>query len=236
MTSEKPSYPKLDYNEHARGLPRDDFWGQVKRTVNGQPVSEEQITMIVTAIAGRLHLQADDILLDLACGNGALSVRLFDRCRGFLGVDLSDYLISVAQEYFERAPDYRFLCSDGSSFLRDEPSPERFTKVLCYGAVACFSDEQLRESLMLLNRRFTNVSRVFIGNAPDKERAHLFYTRRQPEPGEIDDHTTAVGKWRTRRDYLMMAEATGWTMEFLSMPEAFYGAAYRYDLVLTRKA
>jgi hypothetical protein len=32
-----------------------------------------------------------------------------------------------------------------------------------------------------------------------------------------------------------MAEATDWSMEFFSMPEHFYGAAYRYDLVLTRK-
>lgn len=200
MDNNKPDYPRLDYNEHARVLARDDFWGQVKRTVQDRPVSEEQIQLIVDAMIERLRLQANDVLLDLACGNGALSVRLFDRCKGFLGVDLSGYLISVAQEYFERKPGYCFLCSDGTAYLCSEPEPERFTKVACYGAVACFSDDQLRDSLMLLNQRFTNVSRVFIGNAPDKDRAHLFYTKRQPEPGEIDDHTTAVGKWRTQRD------------------------------------
>jgi len=45
-----------DYDSHARTRPRDDFWGQVRRTVHGQPVTEAQVGMIVGAAADLLAL------------------------------------------------------------------------------------------------------------------------------------------------------------------------------------
>src|ERR1700750_1427456 len=67
------SYPKLDYDQYARTLPTDDLWGQVKRTVAGNPVDGSQIEMIVEAIRAGLQLTPDDNLLDIGCGNGVLS-------------------------------------------------------------------------------------------------------------------------------------------------------------------
>lgn len=78
----------------------EDFWVQVKRTVKGQPVSQDQIDMIVSAMTAALDLSPDDILLDLGCGNGALTTYFFHRCRGGLGVDFSEFLISVARRNF----------------------------------------------------------------------------------------------------------------------------------------
>lgn len=66
-----------DFKEHPKTVAQDDFWAQVKRTVNGQPVSQEQIDMIVARVKSGLILQRGDKLLDLACGNGALSRYFF---------------------------------------------------------------------------------------------------------------------------------------------------------------
>ncbi|MDG2113706.1 MAG: hypothetical protein P8N02_13955, partial [Actinomycetota bacterium] len=57
---------------------RNDFWSQIKRTVNGEPVSEEDIGMIVDQVTGQLQLASADHLLDLGCGNAALAARMFD--------------------------------------------------------------------------------------------------------------------------------------------------------------
>ncbi len=73
------------YDTHAGTRPRDDFWGQVRRTVHGRHATEAQVGMIVGAAADLLALEVGDRLLDLGCGNGALSRPLFDRCAGGVG-------------------------------------------------------------------------------------------------------------------------------------------------------
>jgi hypothetical protein len=108
-----------DFKEYPKTLAPTDFWGQVKRTVNGQAVSEEQIQMILALIRRELQLDKDDRLLDLACGNGALSQYLFADCREFLGVDFSEVLIDVARIALRtsatslRACRRRTLCAAG---------------------------------------------------------------------------------------------------------------------------
>ena len=37
------NFPKWDYKEYPKTLPPDDFWGQVRRTVMGKPISESEI-------------------------------------------------------------------------------------------------------------------------------------------------------------------------------------------------
>ena len=64
-------YLEFNHDEHARSCKRDDFWGQIRRTVNGVPVDEEQIKLVVETIIKELKLNAKDTVLDLCCGNGA---------------------------------------------------------------------------------------------------------------------------------------------------------------------
>ncbi len=52
-------FPKWDYKEYPKTLPPDDLWGQVRRTVYGKPVSEDQIQMMVDAIVAGLELRPD---------------------------------------------------------------------------------------------------------------------------------------------------------------------------------
>ncbi len=88
--SEDETYRKFDHDAYARSREADDFWGQIRRTVQGVPVSDDQIALIVDTIREALRLGPDDTLLDIACGNGALSQLLFGSCARYLGVD--DYV------------------------------------------------------------------------------------------------------------------------------------------------
>lgn len=99
------------YKQYPSAMAPGDFWRQIKRTVNGEPVSDEQISMIVSAIRDALAFSPEDQLLDLACGNGALSQYFFDECENFLGVDVSEILIDVAKRYFEQ-PKRQFVLAD----------------------------------------------------------------------------------------------------------------------------
>lgn len=233
MPDDNNTYQKFDYDEYARTRAPDDFWGQVKRTVHGVPVSDEQIKMIVDTIRSALDLKPNDTLLDIACGNGALSRLLFDSCSGYLGVDLSEHLISVAKANFEALPNYQFMQQGAAEYVRAEGRPERFSKVLCYGSFPYFPAADAAEVLRTLFEKFTNVQSVFIGNLPDKDRAAEFY-KKPPDVEELADSCSQIGIWRTRSEFELLAGDAGWKVRFSTMPAEFYASYYRYDALLSR--
>lgn len=228
MTRE--AYPKWDYKEYPKTLPPDDLWGQVRRTIMGKPIPPGQIEMMMEAIRRGLDLQANDCLLDLGCGNGALSSPLFDRCASFVGVDASEYLIEVAQRNFSSAG-RDFICSDVNDYLRRETLPP-FDKILCFGTFSYLSNEEAFEMLALLRTRCTSVRRFFLGNLPDRARAAAFYSDADLPEADLDTHRSQIGLWRDQAFVMSMAEKTGWQARIEQMPDDFYQAHYRYNVVL----
>lgn len=234
MQNDKISYKKFDHNEHAKSRAPDDFWGQIRRTVQGEPVSDEQIKMIVEAIQTSLQLNPNDSLLDLACGNGALSHLFFDSLAEYQGVDFSEHLISVAKKNFERSPSHQFMTMGAAEYVRQELHPKKFTKVLCYGSFSYFPAADAVEVLSTLFDKFSNVQTVFIGNLPDKDRAAAFYKEKQVTIEEMADHESQIGIWRTQSEFAQLATSAGWNSTFSVMPSEYYASYYRYDMLLSR--
>lgn len=224
---------RLLYNTHAAKAAPDDFWSQVRRTVRGRPVDEAQINLIVDAVCTELDLRVDDVLLDLCCGNGALTDRIFTRCRGGLGVDFAENLIAIAQQHFATA-ERLYAVGDVVDFCETAGDTSQFTKALCYGAFALLAADSARRMLQALCERFGSITRVVIGNLPDRALLHSFYDADKYRPGIEYDHESPLGIWRTEDEFRELAAATGWTVEFRRMPVEFFGAAYRYDAILKR--
>lgn len=221
------------YKEHPKTCEPDDFWGQVKRTVNGKPVSQEQIDMIVCAVVDQLKLKEDDFLLDLCCGNGALTSLLVEHCQGVLGIDFSEYLIEVANKHFAK-PTQSYVLSDVVQFCESPISPEKYTKMLCYGSFSYLENHRAERLLWLLAEKFPNINTAFIGNYPDKAKMLDFFGEREINPGIENEADSPIGIWRTEAEFIELAQRCGWNAEIHKMPRAYYSAHYRYDVVLTR--
>lgn len=223
------------YNDDSKTCNPNDFWGQVKRSVNGVPVSQDQIDMIIPVVVAGLALNRQDYLLDLCCGNGALSTRFFEHCKGGLGVDFSEYLISIANGNFAASPDQTYIVQDVVEFCENPATPDVFSKAVCYGAFAYIEQNKSERLLRSLNNNFPNIERVFIGEYPDKEHLSDFYGNRPLAPGIENDPESPLGVWRTKEEFISLAERCGWQAEIRQMPEKYFAAYYRYDVVLSRK-
>lgn len=229
-------YNKSDYKEYPKTLEPDDFWGQVRRTMYGKPISEEQILMIVDAIKKCLEFEKSDILLDIACGNGALSRYLFSSCSGFLGIDYSEYLIEVAKKNFEKLPDYQFQVREAMDYVASESNPEIYTKALCYGSFTYLPSDSAFTFLKLLAQRFKKIKKMYIGNLPDKDLAHKFYRDDVDYSDELSNPMSQIGIWRSRKEFECLAHESGWrVVSFHQMPKDFFSAHYRYDVILERR-
>jgi SAM-dependent methyltransferase len=200
----------------------------------GKRISEEEVRLLVDHIRGQLKLQPNDVLLDLGCGNGALSARLFDDCAGYAGVDVSAYLIEVSKEFFERPPHYLFFHSDAAEFAKLVDEPERFTKGLCFAVLQYMPLGKVAAVLQILRGRFPNLHRVVLGNLPNREKAHLFFTDGYDE-SDLERHKSQVGKWWSTEEIGGLASSLGWEVSFSRMPEDVFNAKYRFDAILTRR-
>lgn len=222
------------YEAHARACEPDNFLGQVKHTVAGKPISEDQVALIAQSVLRGLDVQPSDRVLDLCCGNGALTTRVFEVCAGGLGVDFTPTLIAVANRHFVRRPQEAFRLQDVLDFVETAENPETFTKMLCHGGFQYLPASDGRELLASLYRRFSNVTRVFLGNLPDKSRMDAFFGDRDRPPGLEDDSTSPFGLWRTENEIKTLSTSAGWTSQILHMSNEYYASHYRFDVLLSR--
>jgi SAM-dependent methyltransferase len=228
-------FEKFNYDEHAKSCDPEDFWLQVNRQMYGEPVGDDQIALIVGAISAGLDVQGHDFILDIGCGNGALSDRIFSTCAGGHGVDSSEFLIDVAQTHFGRRAGVQYSFANAVDFVASSVETERarYTKVLWYGAMMHFPDADVLAILNDLRQRFTGVTCCFIGNILDRARLHDFYQGAAYVPGIEDSHETALGLWRSECDVIALADRSGWVASIRRMPPEFYGSIYRFDAILT---
>lgn len=224
---------KFLYDTFARQIGAEDLQKQIRRTVKGEAVPQQQIDMILTAIRAGLYLTDKDCLLELACGNGALSQSFIGSCTAYLGTDISECLIGVAKTHFEALPHIRFEQADALDCLTTLQDPEKYNKLLCYAAFQYFPDPMIIALLETVRRRFPTMARMFIGNLPDLQQAHLFFEQAMPDAALLKSNETPIGIWRTQDEFRALCQAAGWHVSFTRMPEAFYAAAYRYDAALT---
>ena len=221
------------HDDHARRCDPRDFWRQVRRTVNGEPVPQGQIDLIVSMVNRELDIQPSDYLLDLCCGNGALTTSFFERCRGGHGVDYSSTLIDVAKKNFVTGTETTFERSDVVEYLDRESNPGRFNKVLCYGSFNYLSRESVADLLRLLRQRFSHVERFVIGNIADRDRMSHFFRDGAYVEGVEDRADSPIGIWWSRQQLADLCTASGWSARIHVMPSSYYAAHYRFDAVLT---
>ena len=219
----------FDYNLRVKQFEKDDFWRQVRRTINGQPVSTEQISLIVEQITKHLMLSSSDILLDLGCGNGALTNLLRSNCQSIYGIDRSEYLISVANEFFA-GDNMIFSVGDIRSLDFKALSDHKINKALMYGVSSFISDSDLSVFIQELAR--LGKIRLFIGNVRDIKHAQSFFKKDVPADILLDT-STSMGKWRDQEWFHDLSDRLGLNCSILKMPTNFYAHEYYYDVLLS---
>jgi SAM-dependent methyltransferase len=216
----------FDYLERPKQFSRDDFWRQVRRTTHGEPVPQEQIELISAQVASCLALGTSDCLLDIGCGNGALTSLFAGKVKDVLGVDHSDYLVGVAKEFF-KSPSMQFQVL-GIDALVHTDLYRRANKAVMYGVSHYLSDELLRSAITWYLSVPGNL--LFIGPVRDVHKAAAYYGEACSN-ADLDDHTTSIGKWRDPDWFLELARKLGVDVEIAHMPETYLLSRFSFDVL-----
>ena len=206
---------------------------QVLRTVERQPIADDRFAEILADIAAKLALTGNEVVLDLACGNGLVARDLAGRCGAVLGVDFcEEFVVQV------NALDIPNLAAEVSDITRVRFEDRSFDRVLVYAAHQYLEPV---EALQLLESMFAWLrpgGSVLLGDVPDARRMWKFFdnaTRRQAYFEALTAGKPIIGTWFDP-DWLVHASAqVGFaSAAVLSQPPASPNAHYRFDMVLRK--
>lgn len=223
---------RFDHDAFARSVDSQDFRRQIKRTVGGEPLSDDAVFAIADFVASTIAGGEPDRLLDVGCGNGELLSLYARGLTKAIGIDPSEYLIQVAQRHFasERLD---FVNASTVDYLAGVENPERFTRVCFFASFQYLSPAESAGALQTIARRFTAVSRVVLGNLPDLDRREAFAVG-APREGDPDtEHLTAIGRWLTLSDIKELAPPD-FKVARVEPDGDLVGGNYRFHAVLDR--
>jgi len=225
----------MDYihKEYPKTVGRKEFWKQIKRTVNDNVVSENDILSIVDQINKYLIFNKKDHLLDLGCGNAALANYFFTSINKYTGVDFSEYLLGVAKEFFNK-DNVSYILDEAENFVIKNENSEIYTKILIYGVAAYLKKNSLINILQKIRKEFKNTKKIFIGNLPNKYKAQKFYKNRSVKNYDLNDFQSTIGIWWDPDELKKICNKIGFRSSIIFMPKNFYGSKYRFDILLSK--
>ena len=228
------------WDNYPRRAGSDDLLRQVGKTVNGVPITEQQLHLLVDSICTSLQLSRDDQLLDLCCGNGLLTRTLAQHCRTATGIDFSAPLIEAAQQQCAASNVQYFRLDVRNLEQLAALKGQTFTKVLCYEALAFLDPAELNRLLIHVLGLTTKAPTILLGSVLDRDRIWNFFntTRRKWLYFfhiKIRRQEVGLGRWWRRQEIVDIANESGFSCDVLDQPMQLHTAHYRFDAVLSKK-
>jgi|LauGreDrversion4_1035100.scaffolds.fasta_scaffold44645_2 2-polyprenyl-3-methyl-5-hydroxy-6-metoxy-1,4-benzoquinol methylase len=143
---------------------------QVARVLKGEPMKEDLLAKIAAKVSVQLELKKEDKLLDICCGNGALTKLLLPYCDEIVAVDFSEKLIDNAKQFGSNR--IQFICENATEFSLNQS----FDKVLLYFSFQYFeSYEEGKQVITNLIKHARSGAIILIGDITDKRHFFNYY-------------------------------------------------------------
>ena len=214
-----------------------DFLEQVGKTVKGQPITDVQFKRILSQIGDQLHLEKDDTLLDLCCGNGLITKELGRSCRMVVGIDFSQPLVDVANQHHQAAN----VVYQRMNVLELDKLPPMvpglFSKVLMYEALQNFRKQDLKRLLENVLKLSSRDVVILLGSIPDHARKWRFYNTPKRKLAHLARRmlgTDPIGTWWKRGDIHTTCKQFGLQCKFQEQHKELHTSHYRFDAVMFR--
>ncbi|MFM1813570.1 MAG: hypothetical protein RLZ98_265 [Pseudomonadota bacterium] len=204
---------------------------QVLRTLDRQPVSPEAFAAIMSSITTMLQPDGSHALLDLCCGNGAVTRGLFGQFQSVMAVDLAaEFVAQINRD----APPHVTACVGDAKTI--EFPPASFDRILLYAGLQYFSEEETVALFGRLHRWTRPGGRVVLGDIPDLARRWRFFDSAEREStyfSGLQHGQPLVGFWFESEWLIKLARHAGFSFarRHDQLPSLPY-QHYRFDLVV----
>lgn len=211
----------------------DEYQKQVNNTVKGEPYSQEDFNAMVLGLCERLDLQKNDVLLELCCGNGIVTVELAQKCRQVLGVDFSEPLIEVANRV-HRPDNVSYQRFDILKLDQLLTSKEKFfNKILLHAALQHFQPESFKSILVNMLKLTSEPKLILLSSIPDSSKKWHFFNTPQRKLKHLYykfSGKDVMGTWWDQKFIKKVCQELNLNCEFYSESVDKPAAYYRFDV------
>ena|ERR1051325_3245433 len=194
---------------------------------------------IAEDIIDKIHFESDDVVLDVCCGNAALTKRIASHCKKIYGVDFSETLLKTAEQTMMEEQVMNMELHRADALQIDEIfAPDTFDKSYCYFSFQYFNKmkrELLLEKLCQITKR---KGWIFIGDIPDKTRKWNFYESKRKFYREKISHLLKfkegecdLGWWVDPKEIVQWCEKKKLHASIMTQ-ENLPHAHYRFDVLI----
>ena len=212
---------------------RDVLWAQVRRTVRGRPVDPEQIDLIVpghprsASARARGHHRSTWHAATAPSPPGCIPIAAHR-----LGVDLSPYLIEVAQERFATQPARASWSASVRVRESCTPPPSASPRRSAMAACRICRTRHVARLLRALHARFPGISPGHAGQPARPRARRSILWQHLPD---LAEPRSDLGVWRSAGRARRSSPDRAGELSTSDMPAGFFAAHYRFDAVLVRR-
>ncbi|MEK6616016.1 MAG: class I SAM-dependent methyltransferase [Bacteroidota bacterium] len=195
---------------------------------------------IANDIIDKVQFEKDDMVLDLCCGNAALTKFVARTCKEIHGVDFSEALIDSARklEVKENIFNLRLHLSD--AMLIDTFFPQDFfDKSYCYFSFQYFNKKKREDILQKLSKITKHRGWIFLGDIPDKTRRwnfyespKIFYREKISRLLQFKEGECDLGWWIDPKEIVDWCEKKGLSASIMLQEKNLPHAHYRFDVLI----
>lgn len=216
----------------------DDLLFQVGHTEGGRAISAAQFAAMVDDLRALLDLSPEDKLLDLCCGNGAVTAALAPEVTATIGVDLVEELIAVARRQNTTGAHVRYLQCDLRR-LSELPAldEEPFSRVLFFAALQHFKPADFKPLMREILRRSRPDVVIVIGFVPEAGKQRFLLNT--PRKRLYNWYLRAIGRdafgyWWSRAQLTQACAELGLSCSFHPVDSSLRAASHRFNMRVTR--
>jgi cyclopropane fatty-acyl-phospholipid synthase-like methyltransferase len=211
---------------------------QVMRTVNKKPVEDDVFLRTVDFVEKQMGLNGKSDLLELCCGNGAMTIPLAHRVNSVLAVDFSEPLIHRLQERSRKEDlfNIKTLTMNVADLSTDILTP--FSHILLYYAFQYFEESDAVYLFEKAHSWLLPGGIFYIGEIPDREKLWTFANTPEYEKSYFDllkNGKPAIGTWYEKTFLHKLADWAHFSRcEIIKQPSWQINSGYRFDIKLVK--
>jgi 2-polyprenyl-3-methyl-5-hydroxy-6-metoxy-1,4-benzoquinol methylase len=225
---------KRHWNTFPEHIEETRFLEQVGKTVNKEPITEEQFKEIVSSIRSSLRINPDYDILDLCCGNGIITKEVAGCCRSIVGMDYSQRLVDIAVKY-NSLENIEYVHGDAGN-VNEHLKGKRFSGIYMYEAMQHFKRGQFQKLLTDLKPLMSGGFALFIGSVPDKSKKWYFYntfSRKLSYIWRVIKDDEAIGTWWDKDFMMKVCKKNSLKVKFIEQDKKLHTAHYRFDAYIS---